>query len=629
MSLSPVTRREFVKLAGGAALSLPMAASVSLAANPTQTPLRGLSSFGELKYPAGYDRFDFARPDAPQGGTFAFGPSYWFFNQNVQTFNTLNSYVLSGEAPPRMELCFDKLMVWAWDEPDAYYCSLAETVTISADRNTYVFRLRQGARFTDGSPVSAADAAFSMILLKEKGHPQISLDMTNLDSASTPDAMTVELKFNGRQSDRAILSILSNVPILSKAYYEGRDFEAATLEPPLSSGPWRVGRFEAGRYIEYERDRNYWAADLPFARGLDHFEKLRIDFFLDRQAAFEAFKKGLVTWREEFTAKVWATEYNFPAIADGRVKQAYFESEKRPSLQGWAVNTRRQKFADARTREALATLFDFEWTNRNLFFGAYERSNSMFENSDLAASGLPTPEELALLEPIRDEIPAAALGEAVVQNVTNGTGRDRSIFRKADRLFADAGWMKEGGRLVDGNGEPLEIECLIRSPVFERILGPYAENMRAMGITASIRLVDPSQFQSRTEAFDFDMVGLAFSFDPNPTGESMRQYFHSQTAGRHGSYNYPGIRNAGIDRLVEQVDKAQNREELVTAMRALDRVLRAGYFWIPNWHSANHRVAFWDRYGWPEPKPDYFFPVERLWWFDAEKARAAGLPVTD
>jgi microcin C transport system substrate-binding protein len=629
MSLSPVTRREFVKLAGGTALALPFSAPVSLAANPTQTALHGLSSFGELKYPADFRQFEYARLDAPQGGTFAFSPSYWFYNQNVQTFNTLNSFVLSGEAPPRMELCFDSLMVWAWDEPDAYYCALAETVTISADRNSYRFHLREGARFSDGSPVTAEDVAFSMMMLKEKGHPQISLDMTNLDAATALDESNIELTFNGRQSDRAILSVASGVPILSKAYYSSRDFTSATLEPPLSSGPWRVGGFEVGRFIEYERDRKYWAADLPFARGLDHFDRLRIDFFLDRQAAFEAFKKGLVTWREEFTAKVWATEYNFPAIADGRVKQAYFESEKRPSLQGWAVNTRRAKFADPLTRQAIATLFDFEWTNRNLFFGAYERSNSMFENSDLAASGMPPADELDLLEPLRTDIPAAAFGEAVVQNVTDGTGRDRSIFRKADQLFADAGWMKDGGRLVNGNGQPLEIECLIRSQVFERILGPYTENMRAMGITASIRLVDPSQFQSRIEAFEFDMVGLAFSFESNPTSEGMRQYFHSDTAGRRGSHNYPGIRDAGVDALVERIEAAGSREELITVMRALDRVLRAGFFWIPNWHSANHRVAMWDRYGWPEPKPDYFYPVERLWWFDADKARAAGLAVTE
>jgi microcin C transport system substrate-binding protein len=629
MSLSPVTRREFVKLAAGAALGLPFGATVSLAANPTQTPLHGLSSFGDLKYPADYARFDYARPDAPQGSTFAFSPSYWFFNQSVQTFNTLNSFVLPGEAPPRMELCFDKLMAWAWDEPDAYYCALAETVTISADRNTYAFRLRQGARFHDGSPVTADDAAFSMMLLKEKGHPQISLDMKNLESATTPDAMTVELKFNGSQSDRAILSILSNAPILSKTFYENRDFTAATLEPPLGSGPWRTGRFEAGRFIEYERYRDYWAADLPFARGLDHFDRLRIDFFLERQAAFEAFKKGLVTWREEFTAKVWATEYNFPSIADGRVRQAYFESEKRPSLQGWAVNTRRAKFADPRTRQAIATLFDFEWTNKNLFFSAYKRSNSMFENSVFAASGLPGADELALLDPLRGIVQADVFGEAVVQNVTDGSGKDRSIFRKASQLFADAGWLREGGRLVNGNGEPLEIECLIVSEVFERILGPYTENMRSMGITASIRRVDPSQFQSRIKAFDFDMVSLANIFNANPTGEDMRQYFHSETASLRGSPNYPGVRSDAVDRLVDKIDAAANRDELTAAMRALDRVLRAGFYWIPNWHSANHRVAFWDRYGWPEPKPDYFFPVERLWWFDAEKARAAGLPLSE
>lgn len=625
MGFSPHTRREFMKTAAGAALALPLVTNISLAANPTGRELHGLSSFGELKYPPDFGHFSYARPDAPKGGTFAFGPSNWGYNQNVQTFNTLNSFVLRGEAPPRMELCFDTLMNWAWDEPDAGYCALARSVVISDDRNRYTFTLRSEAVFRDGSPVTAADVAYSLLLLKEKGHPQIALDLINLETANAADDRTVELVFNGKQSDRAILAIAQGAPVFSKAYYEEHGFDEATLTPPLSSGPWRVGRFELARYIEYERDRDYWAKDISFARGLDHFDRLRIDFFLDRQAAFEAFKKGLVRWREEFTSKIWATEYNFPAIRDGRVKQAYFASEMRPSLQGWAINTRRDKFSHPATRQAIGMLFDFEWTNRNLFYGAYERSNSMFENSDFAATGTPAGGELALMEPLRADLPPDALGEAVRQNETDGTGRDRSIFRKANQLFDEAGWRKQSGRLVSEGGEALSIEVLIRSPVFQRLLGPYTENMRAMGIDASVRLVDASQFQSRTELFDFDMVGLAFSFEANPTGEGMRRFFHSEVADRPGSSNYPGIRNKAVDGLIGAVEQAENRQQLITAMRALDRVLRAGHFWIPNWHSPNHRVAMWDEFSWPDPKPGYSFPVERMWWFDEEKAEAAGL----
>ncbi|MGI9400634.1 MAG: extracellular solute-binding protein [Rhizobiaceae bacterium] len=612
-------RRQFLASAAAAALVSPFSARFSLAANPVETRLHGLSSFGELKYGPDYTHFDFAALDAPQGGTFAFSPPNWFFNQNTQTFNTLNTYVLSGEAPPRMELCFDKLMVHAWDEPDAIYCSLAESVLLSADRNSFEFKLRPEAKFTDGSPVTTEDVAFSALVLKEHGHPRLAIPLINLENAVIVDAHTVRLDFNGKQSDRAILSIAQDMPILSKDYYAENEFAQSTLEPPLSSGPWKVGKFEVGRFVEFDRNRDYWAKDMPFQRGLDHFDKLRIDFFQDRQAGFEAFKKGLVRWREEFTSKVWATEYNFPSIVDGRVKKQLFDTEKFPSLQGWAVNTRRKKFADTATRQALATLFDFEWTNRNLFFGAYERSNSIFENTELAATGEPDADELALLEPLRANLSDEVFGKAYDQNITDGTGRDRRIFRKANALFKQAGWQQSGGKLVDADGKQLKIEVLIRSPVFERLLGPYTDNMRTMGIDPSIRLVDSSQFQSRIESYDFDMVGMAFSFEANPTGDVLRRYFHSSSAKIEGTRNFPGIADPAVDALVERVGKVKNRDELITVMRALDRVLRAGQFWIPNWHSKTHRIAMWDMFGWKDPKPDYFFPVERIWWRDSTK----------
>lgn len=618
MTARQIDRRRFLAL-GGAGIALAASRQFSLAANPVETRLHGLSSFGELKYGPDYTHFDFAALDAPQGGTFAFSPPNWLFNQNPQTFNTLNSYVLSGEAPPRMELCFDKLMVHAWDEPDAIYCALAKSVMLSADRNSFEFQLRPEAKFTDGSPVTAEDVAFSSLLLKEQGHPRLAIALINLDEAIVIDDHTVRLEFNGKQSDRAILSITQDMPILSKAYYTENEFFQSTLEPPLSSGPWQVGKFEVGRFIEYDRNRKYWGQDMPFQRGLDHFDKIRIDFFQDRQAAFEAFKKGLVRWREEFTSKVWATEYNFPSIKDGRVKKQLFATEKFPSLQGWAVNTRREKFADPATRQAIATLFDFEWTNRNLFYDAYERSNSIFENTELAATGRPGADELELLEPLRTDLPEEVFGEAFNQNVTNGTGRDRRIFRKADALFKQAGWQQSDSRLVDANGKQLKIEVLIRSPVFERLLGPYTDSMRSMGIDPSIRLVDSSQFQSRIESYDFDMVGMAFSFEANPTGEVLRRYFHSSSAKVEGTRNYPGISDPAVDALVERVGTVKNRDELITVMRALDRVLRVGQFWIPNWHSKTHRVAMWDMFGWKDPKPDYFFPVERIWWRDSTK----------
>jgi len=621
----PFTRREFIKgigvgaMAAGSAMAMPV---ISLAGSPTGEKLFGLSSFGDLKYSPDTVHFDYAEPDAPRGGRFAFSPSYWYFNQNTQTFNTLNSFVLKGEAPPRMELCFDTLMVWAINEPDALYCSLAQSVEISADRNSYRFALRPQAKFSDGSPVTAEDVAFSFQVIKEKGHPQLSVDLVELVEAVAIDAAIVELRFTGKQSDRAILSIANNVPILSQRFYADLDFEDHVMEVPVGSGPWKVGKFSAGSFIEYERNENYWASDLFFARGLDHFDTLRIDFFRERQAAFEAFKKGEVRWREEFTSKTWATEYNFPAVESGDVIKVEIPGESRPSLQGWAVNTRRAKLADPRTREAIALAFDFNWTNKNLFYGIYHRSHSLFEQSGYAASGMPSGEELELLEPLRPLLPERVFGEAVRQFDSDGSGKDRVALRLARKLLTEAGWKIDGGSYVDEKDNRLEVEFLIRAQVFERILGPFVENLKSIGIPATIRLVDPSQFQARLESFDFDIAGLAFSFGATPTRESISQFFHSKSADQNGSNNYPGIQLEALDRLIDRIDAVKDRKQLETVMKAMDRVLRAHHFWIPNWFSPNHRVATWNMFDWNDKKPDYFFPVERLWWFDEEKAAA-------
>lgn len=624
IGLPPFTRREFIKTALGsaAALGLTGLPRISLASNPTGVKLHGLSSFGELKYDPDFPHFDYATANAPKGGEFRFAPSYWYYNQNTQTFNTLNTFVLKGEAPPRLEGCYDTLMVWAIDEPDALYCALAKTVEISPDRNTYRFELRPEARFHDDTPVTAEDVVFSYKTIKEQGHPQLSIDLGDLDEVVALDDHIVELRFNGQQSDRAILSIANSVPVLSAAFYANLPFEDHVMEVPLTSGPYRVGRFEPGRFIEYERVDNYWAKDLGFAKGLGHFGTLRIDFFRERQAAFEAFKKGEVRWRQEFTSKVWATEYNFPAVERGDVIKVEIPGEMRPSLQGWAVNTRRAKFADPRTREALALAFDFEWTNEKLFFGIYERSHSLFEGSTFAAKGKPGEAELALLEPYREQLPDAVFGDAIMQFQTDGSGRDRRAFRRAGQLLREAGWRRKGDIYVNDAGERLEIEFLIRAQVFERILGPYVENLRTIGIPANIRLVDPSQFQARMETFDFDIVGRAMSMQATPTREAVKQSFHSESANREGSFNLPGIAVEAVDSLIDRIAEVTTRAELETIMKAIDRVLRAYYFWIPNWHSANHRVATWNMFGWQDKKPDYFFPVERLWWFDKEKADA-------
>lgn len=620
----PVDRRRFLALAGGIAASAAFP-PLGRAENPSGVALHGLSAFGDLKYPPGFEQFDYASPDAPTGGTFNFQPGYWFYNQNVQTFNTLNSFVRRGDAPPRMEMCFDSLMADAWDEPDAIYCHLADSVTISDDRNRFTFTLRPEARWHDETPITAHDVAFTYRTLKADGHPTLLLPLGVLEDAVAEDDHRVVLIFDGTQSAQAILTI-ATYPVLSKAWYETREFTASTLEPPLASGPYRVGDFSPGSYIEYERVEDYWAWDIGTARGLDHFQTIRFEFYAERQAGFEAFKKGVVTWREEFTSKTWATEYEFPAIIEGKVTKRLFDREARPAMQAIATNMRRSQFQHRNVRDAIALCFDFEWTNQNLFYGAYSKSHSLFEGSDYAATGKPDADETALIEKLAGDhdLPDGIEDDAYLQPQSDGTGRDRGRLRSAIGLLGEAGWSNDGGILRNAAGETLDAEILIRASIFERIYNPWVETMRSIGINASLRLVDPAQYQARTTSFDFDIAGLAIGWTATPTSSSLESVFSSKAAAEDGSRNWTGTADPLIDAIIGEIGRAESREEHRTAMRVLDRVLRLRRDWIPSWNSANHRVAYWDMFGFKEPKPDYFWPVERLWWFDRAKAETLG-----
>ncbi|MGB3831383.1 MAG: extracellular solute-binding protein [Mesorhizobium sp.] len=622
MKSPSLPRRGFLALgaAAGAAALMPGAA---FAASPTGQKLHGLSVFGELKYPAGFAQFDYVNPDAPKGGSFSFPPPNWTYNQSPFTFNTLNSFTLKGDAPPRMELCFDTLMARALDEPDAVYGLLAESVTISGDRNGFDFALRPQARWHDGMPLTAEDVAFTLMLYKEKGHPVLLLPLAELEEARALDAHTVRLTFSGRQSSQTLLTV-ATMPIVSKAYYTANDFEAARMVPPLGSGPYKIGRIAAGQTIEYERVPDYWGRDLAVNRGQYNFDRIRIDFYRDRQAAFEAFKKGDTHFREEFTARVWASDYDFPALAQGKVVKREFEGEKWPFMQSIALNQRRAQFRDVRVRRAIAMCFDFEWTRRTLFAGSYQRSQSNFEKSEFRAEGLPTPGELALLEPFRAELPSETFGEPPVQPVSDGSGRDRKLLGAASRLLAEAGWKRSGDFVVNGKGERLEAEMLANDDSLARIFLPWVENMKAIGIDASVRVVDSAQYEARLDEFDFDLDMAAISIGATPTVDALEAIYHSRAADRPGTRNYPGTKSPAIDALVAAAGRAQSREELVVALRALDRVLRARLDWIPTYYLANHRVAYWDMFGFKEPKPDYGFPVETLWWFDSSRAQKIG-----
>ena len=616
-----LTRRTALKFAGAAVL---LAARAPFAWAAGKSGLHGLSVFGDLKYPAGFTHFDFVDPATPKGGRMNFSPPNWVYNQSPQTFNTLNSFVLKGDAPPRMELCFDTLMAGGGDEPDAVYGLLAETVDVSEDGNTYTFHLRAGPRFNDGTPLTAEDVAFSLMLLKDKGHPNILQVITEMTRAEASDPRTVVVTLSGKQNRYTILTIVG-LPVFSRAYYATHSFDSSALDPPLGSGPYKVGRFEAGRFVEYSRVTDYWGADLPVNVGFNNFDTIRIDFFQERDVAFEAFKKGEVTYHEEFTSLTWATGYNFPAVAAGKVKQDLFPAELRPSMQGWFFNTRLAKFRDPRTRLGLALAFDFEWTNRNLFFGSYQRLSSYFEHSDFAAKGPPTPDELKLLEPFRASLPPEVFGEAYVPPTSDGSGRDRNLLRQAAELLAAAGWKQVGTELVDEEGAPLEVEFLIDAAVYERVIAPYTQNLKAIGVNAIIREVDAVQYEARQNDFDYDVIGVALSMSATPL-DGLSQFFGSQAADTRGTYNYAGIKDKAVDALLAQIAAVNSRAELVALTRAMDRVLRAGHYWVENWYLANHRVAHWDLFDWPKTKPDYAFAAETTWWFDKARAAAAGKP---
>jgi microcin C transport system substrate-binding protein len=585
--------------------------------------VHGLSVFGDLKYPADFHHFDYVNPVAPKGGMFSLIPSVRAYNQSYQTFNSFNAYILKGEGAQGMDMTFAPLMVRANDEPDAMYGLAAKSVQISADKLTYRFTLRPEARFHDGSKLTAHDAAFSLTTLKTKGHPLILQQMRDMVKAEAPDDATLIVSFAEKRA-RDVPLYVAGLPIFSKAYYATRPFDESTLEIPLGSGPYKVGKFEVNRYIEYERVRDWWGADLPVSRGSYNFDVVRYEFYRDRDVAFEGFTGRNYLFREEFTARIWATRYDFPAVKDGRVKREILPDETPSGAQGWFINTRRDKFKDPRVREALIQAFDFEWTNKTIMYGAYARTHSPFQNSDMMVNGPPSPEELKLLEPFRGQVPDEVFGQPFVPPVSDGSGQDRTLLRKASQLLQDAGLVIKDGKRLLPNGEVFRIEFLIDEPSIQPHHAPYVKNLGTLGIEASVRMVDAVQYRARLEDFDFDMTINRFSMSATP-GDGMRPFFTSQAAQTKGSYNLAGIANPAIDALVEKILGAENRADLTTACRAFDRVFRAGRYWVPQWYRTSHPIAYWDLFGHPEKPPRYAQGVgaPENWWLDPNKAAKA------
>lgn len=579
----------------------------------------GISAFGDLKYPADFPHFDYVNPDAPKGGAFSMIGASRQFNQNFLTFNSLNSYILRGDAALGMERTFTSLMTGAADEPDSMYGLAAQSVQISDDGLTYRFTLRPGLTFHDGTPLDAHDAVFSLTVLKEKGHPIITTLLRDFDGAEATDDRTLVVRFKEKRG-RDVPLFVAGLPIFSRAYYSKRPFEESSLDVPLGSGPYKVGRFEAGRYIEYDRVKDWWGAKLPVQRGLHNFDVIRYEFFRDRDVAFEGFTGRSYTFREEFTSRIWATRYDFPAMRDGRVKRDVLKDETPSGAQGWFLNTRRAKFQNPKLREAMIYAFDFEWTNRSIMYGSYDRTHSVFQNSDLMAVGKPDADELKLLEAFRGKVPDEVFGEPFVPPVTDGSGNDRNLLRQATRLLNEAGYPIKNGKRMTPSGEPMAVEFLLEEPSFQAHHMPYIKNLAVLGIDANVRMVDPVQLKARTNEFDFDVVIQRFSFSTVP-GESLRSYFSSRSAAIKGSQNLAGISDPVIDSLVDTIVAAPTRPELVTACRALDRVIRSGRYWVPHWYKGTHWIAYWDMFDRPaQGKPKYARGIPETWWYDPAKA---------
>jgi microcin C transport system substrate-binding protein len=582
--------------------------------------MHGISVFSDLKYPADFKHFDYVNTAAPKGGLFSLIPSVRAFNQSFFTFNSLNAYILKGEGAQGMDMTFMSLMTRANDEPDAMYGLAAKSVQISPDKLIYRFTMRPEARFHDGSKMTAQDVAFSLTALKEKGHPLIVVQLRDMLKAEALDDTTVVITFAENRA-RDVPLFVASLPIFSKAYYATRPFDETTLDTPLGSGPYKVGKFEVNRYIEYERVKDWWAADLPVNRGSYNFDTVRYEFYRDRDVAFEGFTGRNYLFREEFTARIWATRYDFPAVKDGRVKRETLPDETPSGGQGWMINTRLDKFRDPRVREALGNAFDFEWTNKTVMYGAYARTCSPFQNSDMVAVGPPSPEELKLLEPFRGQVPDEVFGEPYVPPVSDGSGQDRTLLRKASQLLNDAGLVVKDGKRSLPNGEAFKVEFLIDEPSFQPHHATFIKNLAQVGIDASLRLIDAVQYRARVEAFDFEVTVQRMSMSATP-GDSLRPYFSSQAAATKGSYNLAGIANPAIDALIEKAIGAETRADLTNACRALDRVFRAGRYWVPQWFRATHPVAYWDVFGHPEKPAKYAQGVGAPdnWWYDAAKA---------
>ncbi|MDF1627794.1 MAG: extracellular solute-binding protein [Parvibaculaceae bacterium] len=594
-----------VRALGALAVSLLMTGPLMATPAHAQEERHGLSLFGSLKYDADFEHFEYVNPDAPKGGTLRYS--------SIGSFDSLHPFIIKGSPATGLTFIYDTLMASAYDEPASEYGLLAESVSYPDDYSSVTFTLRTQAKWHDGTRITPEDVIWSFETLKAN-MPFYNAYYADVESAEKLSPLKVRFNF-AISGNRELPQIVGQLIVLPKHYWATRDFTATTLEPPLGSGPYRVSVVDAPKSITYERVNDYWGKDLPVNVGAHNFDRIRFDYYGDTTVALEAFKGDQLDVRFENSAKDWATAYDFPARREGRVRLEELRTLNPETMQGFVMNMRRDKFKDARVREAFNLAFDFEWANKTLFYGQYVRTDSYFANSELASSGIPEGTELAFLEPFRAQLPAPLFTEPFANPVTDGSGDNRRQLRTATRLLQEAGYTVNGdGVLVHTEtGEAFETEFLLVSPVFERIVQPYLQTLAKLGIKGSIRIVDTSQYQARLDTYDFDIVIGNFGQSLSP-GNEQREFWGCAAAEQKGGRNIAGICNPVVEALVDEVIFAKDRETLVAATRSLDRVLLWNHYVVPQWHIPYLRAAIWDRIQHPDPTPAFNPGFPTTWW---------------
>lgn len=576
-------------------------------------PVHALAMHGDPKYPADFTHFEYANPDAPKGGTLRLAAS--------GTFDNLNPYILKGVAAPGSSLVFQTLLLNADDEAFTEYGLIAKSIEMPEDRGQVTFNLHPEARWHDGKPLTAEDVVWTFKTLMEKGHPFFKAYYANVAEAVAENDHRVTFKFN-MTGNRELPLIMGQMPVLPKHYFEGKDFAATTLEPIVGSGPYKIQSAKDGSRITYVRVKDWWAEDLPVMKGQYNFDEIVYDLFRDETVLLQALFSGNYDFRNENMAKAWNEEYDSQrAVREGWIKKEEIPHSLPAGMQGFAFNIRRDVFKDPKVREALNYAFDFEWSNKKFAGGKYVRTDSFFENSELAATGLPEGRELEILQPFRDQLPPEVFTQPYKNPETSGSGHDiRANLTKAKDMLAIAGWtVDRDGILRNKEGQAFKFEILIQSDAFVRWISPMLKNLKRLGIEATVRVVDTAQYQNRIDTFDFDMTVATFGQSLSP-GNEQRDFWGSDKADVNGSRNIIGIKNPVVDALIDQIIVAPDRETLVATTRALDRVLLSGHYLIPHWYVGYHRVAYWDKFGHPAVPPKYALGVINTWWYDADKA---------